>query len=56
MASSPRSFAAYRGGVRDLLGSAGRYNDLLLETGAVPLTVLSKAVDGWIASGGRMEL
>ena len=33
-----------------------RYNDLLLETGAVPLTVLSKAVDGWIASGGRMEL
>ena len=30
MASSPRSFPAYRGGVRGLLGSAGRYNDLLL--------------------------
>ncbi len=30
MASSPRSLSTYRGGVRDLLGSAGRYNDLLL--------------------------
>jgi type III secretion protein V len=30
MASSPRSLPTYRGGVRDLLGNAGRYNDLLL--------------------------
>jgi uncharacterized protein (DUF885 family) len=33
-----------------------RYNDLLVETGAVPLTVLSDTVDAWAAAGGRLAL
>jgi uncharacterized protein (DUF885 family) len=32
------------------------YNDLVVETGAVPLTVLSDTVDAWVASGGRLAL
>ena len=32
------------------------FDDLVLETGAVPISVLSKVVDDWIASGGRMAL
>ena len=32
------------------------FNDLLVETGAVPLTVLASAIDSWIASGGRLKL
>jgi uncharacterized protein (DUF885 family) len=33
-----------------------RFDDLIVETGAVPLTVLAGVVDSWIAAGGRMEL
>ncbi|MDB5418194.1 MAG: hypothetical protein JWP50_1613 [Phenylobacterium sp.] len=33
-----------------------RFDDLLVETGAVPLTVLDGVVDSWIASGGRLAL
>ena len=33
-----------------------KYNDLLVETGAVPLTVLSDTVDAWAAAGGRLSL
>ena len=33
-----------------------RFNDLVVEAGAVPLTVLGKVVDSWAASGGRMSL
>lgn len=33
-----------------------RYNDLVVEAGAVPLTVLAGVVDSWIASGGRLAL
>ncbi|MET0273663.1 MAG: DUF885 domain-containing protein [Phenylobacterium sp.] len=32
------------------------FNDLLVETGSVPLTVLEGAVDGYIAGGGRLPL
>jgi uncharacterized protein (DUF885 family) len=32
------------------------YDDLVVETGAVPLTVLANVVDSWIASGGRLTL
>ncbi|HVI34013.1 DUF885 domain-containing protein [Phenylobacterium sp.] len=33
-----------------------RFNDLLVQTGSVPMDVLSATVDGWIASGGQMRL
>lgn len=33
-----------------------RYNDLLVETGAVPLTVLGDTVDAWVAAGGRLAI
>jgi uncharacterized protein (DUF885 family) len=33
-----------------------KFDDLVVETGAVPLTVLGGVVDNWIASGGRMAL
>ena len=33
-----------------------RFNDLVVEAGAVPLTVLGKVVDAWTVSGGRMSL
>jgi uncharacterized protein (DUF885 family) len=33
-----------------------RYNDLVVQTGAVPLTVLGNTVDAWVASGGRLTL
>lgn len=33
-----------------------RFNDLLVETGAVPLTVLSDTVDAWAAAGGRLAI
>jgi uncharacterized protein (DUF885 family) len=33
-----------------------RFNDLLVETGAVPLTVLADVVDAWTASGGRLQV
>jgi uncharacterized protein (DUF885 family) len=33
-----------------------RFDDLIVETGAVPLTVLGQEVDSWIAAGGRMQL
>jgi uncharacterized protein (DUF885 family) len=32
------------------------FDDLIVETGAVPLTVLSGVVDSWIASGGKLQL
>ena len=32
------------------------FDDLLVEAGAVPLTVLAGVVDAWIASGGRLDL
>lgn len=44
---------------RATLGSAydlRKFDDLLLETGPVPLTVLDGVVDGWIGDGGRHEL
>src|SRR3954454_24802569 len=42
-------------------GLGGKYdlrtfNDLLVKTGAVPLTVLGDAVDGYIKSGGKVDL
>jgi uncharacterized protein (DUF885 family) len=33
-----------------------RFDDLIIETGAVPLTVLSTVVDRWIGGGGRLAL
>jgi uncharacterized protein (DUF885 family) len=33
-----------------------RYNDLLVETGAVPLTVLGDTVDAWAAAGGKLAI
>jgi uncharacterized protein (DUF885 family) len=33
-----------------------RFNDLLVEAGAVPLTVLGRIVDSYIAGGGRLSL
>jgi uncharacterized protein (DUF885 family) len=33
-----------------------RFDDLLVETGSVPLTVLSAVVDSYVASGGRLQL
>ncbi|HEV2531425.1 DUF885 domain-containing protein [Phenylobacterium sp.] len=33
-----------------------RFDDLLVETGAVPLTVLDNVVDSWIAAGGELRL
>lgn len=33
-----------------------KFDDLIVETGAVPITVLDQVVDGWIAAGGRMSL
>ncbi|THD79398.1 MAG: DUF885 domain-containing protein [Phenylobacterium sp.] len=33
-----------------------RFDDLIVETGAVPLTVLGGAVDRWIAGGGQLGL
>jgi uncharacterized protein (DUF885 family) len=32
------------------------FNDLLVETGAVPLTVLSDQVDAYVRAGGRAVL
>jgi uncharacterized protein (DUF885 family) len=32
------------------------FNDLIVETGAVPITVLDGVVDSWASSGGRMAL
>ena len=32
------------------------FDDLVVETGAVPISVLGKVVDDWVASGGRMTL
>jgi len=32
------------------------FNDLIIETGAVPITVLDSVVDTWAASGGRLAL
>jgi uncharacterized protein (DUF885 family) len=32
------------------------FNDLIVETGAVPITVLEGVVDSWAASGGRLAL
>lgn len=32
------------------------YDDLIVETGAVPLTVLSDVVDAWTAGGGALKL
>jgi uncharacterized protein (DUF885 family) len=32
------------------------FNDLIVETGAVPITVLDGVVDTWASSGGRMAL
>ena len=32
------------------------FNDLLVQTGSVPMDVLSDTVDRWIASGGQMRL
>jgi uncharacterized protein (DUF885 family) len=32
------------------------YNDLVVQTGAAPLTVLGHVVDSWIASGGQLTL
>ncbi|MDB5476638.1 MAG: hypothetical protein JWP49_2149 [Phenylobacterium sp.] len=32
------------------------FDDLVVETGAVPLTVLGAVVDSWIAGGGRLAL
>jgi uncharacterized protein (DUF885 family) len=33
-----------------------RFDDLMVETGAVPLTVLASVVDSWIAGGGQLAL
>ncbi|MFC3069331.1 DUF885 domain-containing protein [Phenylobacterium soli] len=33
-----------------------KFDDLIVETGAVPITVLGDVVDSWIASGGTMKL
>jgi len=33
-----------------------RFDDLVVETGAVPLTVLDEVVDSWIAAGGALRL
>ncbi|RAK58476.1 DUF885 domain-containing protein [Phenylobacterium hankyongense] len=33
-----------------------RFHDLLVETGSVPLTVLSSVVDSYVAGGGRLQL
>jgi uncharacterized protein (DUF885 family) len=33
-----------------------RFDDLIVETGAVPLTVLDGVVDRWTADGGRLQL
>jgi uncharacterized protein (DUF885 family) len=32
------------------------YNDLVVQTGAAPLTVLANVVDDWIGAGGRLSL
>ena len=32
------------------------FDDLIVQAGAVPITVLDGVVDSWIASGGRMSL
>jgi uncharacterized protein (DUF885 family) len=32
------------------------FNDLIVETGAVPITVLDGVVDNWASSGGRLAL
>lgn len=67
--ASPGQACGYKVGhseinrVRDKAKSAldGRYDlrkfdDLIIETGPVPLTVLDGVVDGWIRSGGRQAL
>lgn len=33
-----------------------KFDDLIVETGAVPITVLDQVVDSWITAGGRMVL
>jgi uncharacterized protein (DUF885 family) len=48
-----------RGRAKAALGAGfdvRRYNDLVVQTGAVPLTVLGNTVDAWVASGGRLTL
>jgi len=48
-----------RDGAKQKLGSrfdVRAFNDLIVETGAVPITVLGGVVDSWTAAGGRMAL
>ena len=32
------------------------FNDLIVQTGAAPLTVLGGVVDSWVANGGKLAL